>query len=262
MALSFPLTSTIISSSFGCRINSALLVPLNRSCFAGSGLTIPLCVGLLGKSNKPPQGYEDLRKILVGDSFSCYSFVFVAAQLCGRWIDIPPYSLLANRMGMAPGFSCPVEIEIPLRRNLAYNNKGDIVPVEALYSVLLRRVDHTGSDVRISTGTLMNPRAYPRQSAAAAQWKWSKVFACKWSRTDYIKSLELRSIIYAIAWRVKHLKEGHIWVFHLTDSYVAMCVCFKAASSSKMLKPLLSRFQAFNFANSLRSVPDFVSHVR
>jgi hypothetical protein len=28
-----------------------------------------------------------------------------------------------------------------------------------------------------------------------------------------------------------------------------------------MLKPLLSRFQAFNFANSLRSVPDFVSHV-
>ena len=55
-----------------------------------------------------PQGYEDLRKSLVGDSFSCYSFCMVAAWMCQQYQEAPPYHVLRDRMGMAPGFTCPM----------------------------------------------------------------------------------------------------------------------------------------------------------
>ena len=56
------------------------------------------------------QGYEDCRKSLVGDSFNCYSFAFVAALLVSPWQEVPNYSRLWNRMGMAPGFCAPIGV--------------------------------------------------------------------------------------------------------------------------------------------------------
>lgn len=207
---------------------------------------------------RDPQGFEDKRKSLIGDSFSCFSFAYVAAMMCSKWISIPSFQLLADRMGMAPGFVSPLETPIPLQQSLAYGNTTEGMPVSALHSVLLRRVNHTGSDVRVSTGALVNPRAFPRQSAAAAWWKWDKVFAYKWCRQDHINSLELRAILHAIEWRVSHLKETELRIFHLTDSYVAMSVIAKGRSSSKMLRPLLARLAVLLMAFDLYLV---VCHV-
>ena len=96
--------------------------------------------------------------------------------MCGQLIKPPSCFQLAARAGMAPGFVCPVEVTIPLQRGLGYSGSFHQLPVPALRSALLRRVNHTGSDVRISTGTLMNPKAYPSQSVVASWWKWNKVF--------------------------------------------------------------------------------------
>ena len=107
-------------------------------------------------------------------------------------MTLPSYSQLADRMGMAPGFCCPLAVKIPLQRGLSYSSECTILPVQCLHSALLRRVNHTGSDVRISSGTLMNPRNFPGQSAAAGWWNWAKVFSCRWSRFDHINNLEVR----------------------------------------------------------------------
>lgn len=235
-----------------------LINATERELLHGLGFEHTILCWNAGDIKRDPQGFEDQRKTLVGDSFSCYTFVFIAAQLCGQWISMPAYSQLAQRMGMAPGFSCPIDIRIPLQRGLAYSSSSVQLPVQCLHSSLLRRVNHTGSDVRISTGTLMNPRNFPRQSAAANWWKWSKVFAYKWSRWDHINNLEVRAIIHAIEWRVKHLKECHLRVFHLTDSYIAMSVISKGRSSSQMLKPLLARLATLLLAFDLYLI---VSHV-
>ena len=188
-----------------------------------------------------PKGFEDMRKSLVGDGFNCFTFCYVAAMLCRKWVQIPHYDVLWNRMGLAPGFCCPLEIPAPLQRRLSYGVATQQVRIQAMHSTLLRRVNHTGSDVRITTGTVLNPRAYPRQSSCSSWWVWSKVFACKWSRADHINSLELRSIIHSVEWRINHLKESHARIFHLTDSYVAMSIISKGRTSSRMLQPLLQR---------------------
>ena len=127
-----------------------------------------------------------------------------------------------------------------------------------LHRALLRRVNHTGSDVRVTTGALVNPKAYPRQSSCAAWWKWSKVFAYRWSRPDHINSLEFRSVIHSMEWRIRHLREVNIRVVHLSDSYVAMSIISKGRSSSRMLKPLVSRLAALLLAWGIYLV---VSHV-
>ena len=201
-----------------------------------------------------PVGYEDCRKSLVGDSFNCFSFAFVAAMLVKPWVTIDNYDTLWGRLGMAPGFCAPLGENLPMERSLRYGNllaEQGSVDVVQLHRALLRRCNHTGSDIRISSGAIMNPKAFPRQSVNAAWWNWSKVFAFKWLRKDHINALELRSIIHALEWRVFHRKEERLRVFHLTDSYVCMSVVSKGRSSSAMLKPLLQRLGALLLAFDL-----------
>eukprot|EP00438_Fugacium_kawagutii_P002308 Skav226067 [mRNA] locus=scaffold211:609064:615202:- [translate_table: standard] len=198
-----------------------------------------------------PQGYEDIRKSLVGDSFSCYSFVYFAAMACYRWMPKFTYHDLVMRMGLAPGFCCPLSWQAPLARYLQYGQPPKPHTVQQLNKALLRRVNHTGSDVRISTGTILNAKAFPRQSVEAVWWQWDKAFAYKWQRQDHINSLELRSIIHAVEWRVRHLKDVHARIFHVTDSYICMSVIAKGRSSSRMLRPLLQRLAGWLLAFNL-----------
>lgn len=229
-----------------------------RELLHGMGFQHTALAWAAGDIKRDPVGYEDVRKSLVGDSFSCYSFAYVAAMMSNRWVNIGNYDMLVQRMGLAPGFCCPIHVVAPLQRSLSYGATKLSLPVQALHGCLLRRVNHTGSDIRISTGLVMNPRAFPRQSAVASWWSWSKVFAYKWSRADHINGLELRAIIHAIEWRVRHLQEASLRVFHLTDSYIAMSVISKGRSSSKMLKPLLARLAAILMAHDIYLV---ISHV-
>lgn len=98
--------------------------------------------------------------------------------------------------------------------------------------------------MRISTGVLLNPRSYPRQSVPAGWWLWEKGFAYHWQRGDHINSLEFRSIIHAVKWRLRHFRETNCRVFHVTDSYVCMAIIAKGRTSSKMLRPLVQRLAA------------------
>eukprot|EP00438_Fugacium_kawagutii_P000055 Skav215901 [mRNA] locus=scaffold1542:116365:121392:- [translate_table: standard] len=168
-----------------------------------------------GQIKNDPLGYEDVRKSLVGDSFNCFSFVYFAAMASYKWLPRFTYATLVKRMGLAPGFCCPLSWEAPLTRELCYGQSSSGATVGHLHKALLRRVNHTGSDVRISTGAVLNAKAFPRQSVCAAWWLWQKGFAYRWKRSDHINSLELRSIVHAIEWRVRHFKEINCRIFHL-----------------------------------------------
>lgn len=202
-----------------------------------------------------PVGYEDQRCSLVGDGFSMYSFVLFAWAMGFKWMPPTSYSHLTRRMGMAPGFVAPLGMECPLARRLVYGSCGSPPRTVAdLTRVLLTRVNHTGSDVRVTTGMIVNPKAYPRQSAAALWWKWDDVFRCRWGRREHINRLELRSILLALKWRVTHLREFDVRFVHLTDSYVCMSVISKGRSSSLMLTSVLRQLAAWALAFGLYSV--------
>ena len=195
--------------------------------------------------------FEDCRKTLAGDSFSLYSFVIFAMWGLRKYIESPSYLQVVNRMGLAPGFCTPFHCTSPLKRARQYGSQTrDHLGVDGIHRSLLKRVNHTGSDIRISTGAIVNPKAYPRQSVPSSWWHWLPVFKFRFKRADHINSLELRSIIQAVEWRITHKKEVQTRIFHLTDSYVCMSIIGKGRSSSEMLQFLLKRLSAdLLFAN-------------
>jgi len=205
------------------------------------------------------QAYEDERLSLLGDSFSIYSFVIIAAALCARYLPSLHYVDLTRRMGMAPGFRAPIRWKIPLCRCLGYGFPGDSKgTVAALNKVLLSKVNHTGSDIRITTGEVLNPRSVPRQSVEAAWWKWEPLFKVQWTRKEHINVLELRSILLAIQFQISHLDVSHLRIFHVTDSFVAMSIVAKGRTGSlqlaRVLKVLNAHLLGFGLALALEHV--------
>ena len=150
---------------------------------------------------KDPEGYEDQRCSLIGDFFDMCSFVLFAWSSCFKWLPEMSYNHLAERMGMAPGFCAAPDAQCPLTRELAYGSpSASPQTVSGLTRVLLTRVNHTGSDVRVTAGLVMKPKAFPRQSANSQWWKWKHVYACRWQKREHISRLKMRSILLALRW--------------------------------------------------------------
>ena len=118
--------------------------------------------------------YQDERNSLLGDSFSVFSFVIPAMGLCKNFMIRTTYAHIAKRMGLAPGCTGSPRLIAPLSRKLQYGFQHQDIPrsVQDLNRLLLTRVNHTGSDIRISTGEILNPKAHPRQGVQADWWEW------------------------------------------------------------------------------------------
>ena len=224
----------------------------------GSGHT-ELCYSA-SKIKQSKVAYEDERLSLLGDSFSIYSFCIIAAAFCKKFISRVSYEHLAGRMGIAPGIVIPIHRTCRIQRSLAYGDGGELqqfTPRE-LNKVLLSRTNHTGSDVRISTGEILNPKAAVRQSIQASWWKWQHCFAVKWKQRDHINLLELRSILLSIKFHVTHLRHSDLRIFHLTDSYICMSVISKGRSGSRQLGRVLKQLNAHLLGFSLQLI---IAHV-
>lgn len=196
------------------------------------------------KSSK--QQYEDERLSLLGDSFSIFSFCIPGAALCKMFLPKFHYSHLGLRMGMAPGYAAPFQLQAPIQRKLQYG-KFPSTPhtVQSLNQYLLTKVNHTGSDIRITTGEVLSPKAVPRQSVQAAWWKWQPVFKNRWSIPEHINVLELRSIMLAAKYQILNLKQHHCRLFHITDSFVGLSVTAKGRTGSRQLGKVLKELNGW-----------------
>lgn len=194
------------------------------------------------------EGYESCRCSQMGDSLSIYSFIIFPWSALRSFLPNVDYEHLSNRMGLSPGYATKLLVRCPVQRGLCYGGNPRIArSPQDLSRILLSKVNHTGSDVRVSTGAIMCPRAYPRQSVNAGWWKWKGVFSCKWQRSEHINALEMRSILLALQWRAMHLKEYECRAVHLTDSYVCMSIISKGRTSSDQLHGILRRISAICF---------------
>lgn len=202
---------------------------------------------------KSAAAFENERLSLLGDSFSIYSFVIPAAALCKHFLPRMSYAHLCDRMGLAPGFAAPWRIKIPLARKLQYGFDGSnlLMSPQLLNKILLARVNHTGSDIRITTGEILNPKAFPRQAVEAEWWDWEHVFKFRWAHKEHINRLELRAIHQAVMYTISHFQVTRLRLFHLTDSYVCLSLISKGRSGSRFLNKLLKVLNANLLAHGI-----------
>ena len=105
-------------------------------------------------------------------------------------------------------------------------------------------MNHTGSDIKITTGDVLCPKSIPRQSVEAAWWNWKPSFKVKWKNFEHINVLELRAILLAVRYQIAHLGVTHMRLFHVADSFVAMSVVAKGRSGSRQLNAVLRLLNA------------------
>lgn len=193
--------------------------------------------------------FNDKRHSLLGDSFSIFSFVIFAVACCRRFLPVIAYRHLALRCGIAPGFRFPLKREAPLCRSLQYGTPFMVIQRERRYvddfnRLLLRRTNHTGSDIRVVTGDILATKQFPRQSVAASWWEWEEGFTTRWCRKEHINVLELRALLLALQFQVSRFKIQDARVFHLSDSYIAISIASKGRSGSTRLQRLLQQLAA------------------
>ena len=200
------------------------------------------------KQNKT--AFEDERCSLLGDSFAIASFSLIAAWSVKRWIGEVSVEWLTNRLGLPPGGQLTVDMQCPMTRELTFNLEGQQEKsVHNLHAFLARRTNHTGSDVRICSGELMNNKSANRQSVSAGWWKWKPAFSTHWEFPEHINPLEARAVLLSLIWKARNRRICNRRLFHLTDSYVVQSILAKGRTSSKMLQPVVRRINAVLLAS-------------
>ena len=114
---------------------------------------------------------------------------------------------------------------------------------------LFRNAVFKGSDVRLATSTLMDPRGWPRQGIEARRWIWKPVLAYPRSGR-HINVLELGAVLSAIKWRMRGLAGVRAKFAHLCDSQVSIAVLVKGRSSSHQLSQTLKMINSLVLASS------------
>ena len=211
------------------------------------------------KIKQNEQGYADARHSYLGDSFSIFSFVILAFACCKKFLPMIPYSHLAARMGVAPGFRAHWRSVCHIGRQLTYGtcelkNEDHRLGLELFNRLLLRRTNHTGSDIRVLSGDLYNPKSFPRQSVESVWWIWDDKFAKKWQHKAHINVLELEAILLGLKHQILNYQAHDQRVFQVSDSYVAISVVSKGRSSSLMLSRVLKTISAHLLAFGLQMI--------
>lgn len=151
--------------------------------------------------------------------------------------------------GTLTRFRAPLRARAPLGRFLQYGYRtlavSRSVDVGDLNPVLLTKVNYSGSDIRVATGDILNPRAFPRQGLEASWWNWTPVFKCRWGLEEHINALEVRSIFLArLKFHVFRRCASDVRIFHATDSFVCVSVISKGRSGSCKLNHILQQLNA------------------
>ena len=206
------------------------------------------------KANK--SAWENERCSLIGDSFSIYSFMVIAAYAAAPWTRKIDVQQMSQRMGLPAGMQLRFEVKWPLGCSGFQLTRH--YGVEQLNAQLLARTNHTGSDVRVVTGSLMSDKSYPRESVQSAWWAWRPIFSVHWSRSEHINALETRSIYLALLWKARGLRFCNRKLFHITDSYVALSILAKGRTSSFALQPIVRKICALLLGGSSHLI---LSHV-
>ena len=215
-----------------------------RELLMGYGRSHTMLCMSASEAKGQPTSFEDERCSLVGDSFSIWSFVLFAGAAVAKYTGIFKPDLLFSRMGLPPGAGLHPALSCPLQFGCLFPSFSASRTVKQLNDHLCARVKHTGSDIRITTGQVMNPSALPRQSVQASWWNWTAVFSTRWSQTEHINALEIRAIYLTILWKVMNRQLVNRRMFHLTDSYVALSILSKGRTGSAKLRYIVRKINS------------------
>ena len=194
----------------------------------------------------------------------------ILGSLAGMTVQAEIVAVLISARGVSRGFCSEVlnvtgirstsegAVDQPaIAARLAKEGRG-WSPAQALVAEHLRGLDHRGSDLRMTTGTLMRPSCWPRMSTNHGLWTWINALRTSWSAAAHINELELRAVLLSLKWRLRRTHAQRRLALTLVDSAVSIGVLVKRRSSSYRLHRVVRKLNALELASGTRLCFGFV----
>ena len=185
-----------------------------------------------------PKACDRIRAALLGNAFHVEVVAWLLSHLAvqrGYLTSVPDF----NDLRADPA---------PRQGDFELDSRGFCLR-QALVLHHLRGVCSKGSDVRMASGTLFNPSAFPRRAVDPLLWRWQTVVRYSWQETAHINELEMRAYLSAFKWRLRSGGNLDTKFLHLLDSQVSIGVLTKHRSGSVRLNRVARKVCALELAS-------------
>lgn len=135
------------------------------------------------------------------------------------------------------------------------------VPETELTKRLLQFVSVKGEDLLLQADSENTIRFHRlRASVPSKLWNWRTVCGWPWKRGGYhINALEMQAVLTCLEWRIARKRQHCCRLLHLTDSLVTLHALTRGRSSSRKLRPVLSKINALLLASDVCPVWGYVA---
>ena len=213
------------------------------------------------KGQQKGESYLDSRHSLVGNSWHVPVIAWLLSQLCHP-LGLTPYGSLDEVVKAAsPGHDKGLQgfLRRPPLNPLRKQNRE--APETQLTKKLLQFVSVKGEDLLLQAESENCVRFHRlRASVPSKLWKWRTVCGWPWKRQGYhINVLEMQAVLTCLQWRVGRKRQHHCRLLHLTDSLVTLHALTRGRSSSRKLRPVLSKINALLLAADVYPIWGYVA---
>eukprot|EP00438_Fugacium_kawagutii_P023208 Skav215677 [mRNA] locus=scaffold278:111881:120662:- [translate_table: standard] len=222
------------------------------------GFPVGYTANCVPKQQQKGESYEDIRKTLLGNTWSVQVIVFLLKQLFEPLGLCEPQTLQQAMDQIVPGYGSRLQTVLyrpPLRRAPAVQH-----PDANLAKRLAQLVSIKGEDLLLQSANEPLVKHHRlRSSIPARLWKWREVAGWSWrGHPEHINQLELRAALTAIRWMILKRKRFNCRCVHLVDSLVVLHALTRGRSSSRKLRRTLSRINSYLLAADLHPLWTYV----
>ena len=205
----------------------------------------------LPKSQRQGEGWSDLRKTLLGNSWSVPVVVCLLKSLFERLGACPKTSIQALVDRGAPGKGVRLQtilLRPPTRREVTV-----VAPDAGLARKLTGLVSVQGQDLMVqSASEPLNRHQRIRYTIPSRLWKWKEVTGWQWRGSkEHINVLEMRATLTTVRWWIMKQRRVNCRAIHLVDSMVVLHSLSRGRSSSRKLRRTVMRIGALSLLSNI-----------
>ena len=210
------------------------------------------------KSHRVGSQYEDVRKTLLGNTWSVPVVAFLIKQLMELLgiMDPLPLQVLVARFTPGCGSTLGGILQRPPIRRTPTDSPSSLNLAERMAGL----VSIKGEDLLLQGPTeMLGSHQRFRQTVPSKAWKWREVAGWAWKGPpEHINQLELRAVLTSMKWLIGKKRLTGCRILHLTDSMVVLHALSRGRSSSRKLRRTLMRVQSMLLAANLHPVWAYV----
>ena len=223
------------------------------------GFPLNYTLPCLPKNERKGATYNDQRLTLLGNTWSVPVVAWLLGQLLGARGLLPtpsPQQVLDSLQPEGGQLTQGRLVRAPLNAAKGVTQEGQ----QQLASKLGNLISIKGEDILICAPTNQQVKFHRlRASVPSSLWRWRVIAGWKWTLgKEHINSLELRSILTTMRWRVEHQHHVSVRFVHLTDSLVCLHCLTRGRTSSRKLRRTMSRINALILAANVQPVWGYV----